>query len=192
MMTNVIKLCFSMVLALFIAHSSVSFCHDEVAKNIIDLYHNSFLSYFDERSSDIWKLQWIPFDRVAKKAVKIDKGYDGFSYECIKSTYPSFKRFADRTYLKKIMAKLSDYIDCINKIVTRYRTEKSADVNSLFRITHEEAIKQASLPAHIDKQELFTNHVKCRQVVHYLTEEEQDVIVLAGLFAKYWVEEVRK
>lgn len=194
MMKNVGSASFFVVFAMFACHASVTECR-EVTKAVIEQHHKSFLVYIAQQGSDIGKLQWVPSDWAKKKAVKVDKGYDGFSYECIKATFPCFERIKDKNYLKKIIIALlddSNYIDHIDYIVQRYRCEKPADVNSLFRITHEESIKRAQLPAHINKQELFTSHEKCRQVAHHIKQEDQDVFIIAGLFAKYWIEEAKK
>lgn len=187
-MKNSAKLCFFIapvmfVMCLFAADS-------EVTKSTIEEHTISFFTYIDEQSDRVWKLQWIPTDWAAKKAVKVE-GYDGFSYECIKATYPFFKRIKDKKYLTKIMAALSEHVGHINTIVQRHCSEKPADGNSLFRITHEETIKCAPLPESIDKQELFKSHAKCKKVAHYIKTEDQDILIIAGLFAKYWVEEVK-
>lgn len=196
-MKKLIALCF-IVQAMFVFCPSVR-ARETITKSTVERYYPKFLPYAQEQVDGVKILQKMGL-WLAANAVWI-KGYDGFSFECVVSSYSSINRFSkDRQYLNKIAASLPEqYADHIDRIVQRYFSETrngKRDVNSLSHIIHEETVKQVAkeglLPPNIKIEELYSNHEKYRQAMRLIAREKQDILVLAGINAKFFAEEVRK
>ena len=167
-MKKMVVLCF-MAQILFGFYPSVQ-AYAPITKSEVELHMPSFLRFVESQRSLISWFRCL-WPRTLQKVALLARGYkESLSLKCIESAYPFFDRAKNGSYARRIVALMPDLAEHIARIIDRYRTEGPSNPDFLCKMTYQETVKH----------------------MPYLNQETHDSLIVAGLFAKYWIEVVKK
>ncbi len=115
------------------------------------------------------------------------KGCDSFSVDCIPLSF-SFFRSNKEHVINVIESVASDYfIRYMDTLLDRC-SKKPRDLNWVAHVAHEEHVKSINLPANVQKERLLSDPKEYKKIENEVDKDAREARIVAGLFARYWVE----
>ena len=116
------------------------------------------------------------------------KGCDQFSIKCIPIAYDFFP-LPDNDIKILIQHLPVKYLDYIEMLIEECSC-RPGDMNWVSSVVHKEHVKKIALPDDIKREELMENPSKYKEIIDQqkVDKKERHLLIAAGLFARYWVE----